>query len=393
MPIVNPNFKIHCPYCRSEFHPGDAGIVYLNNSLIGAQAGESPPQPGSMRYYISRFWITELNGQKYTTAVARRACPKCKKPLPEGEVNRTLNIAIVGDTSSGKTHYIAVLINLLKRGVMTQAGFISSRLDSLSADTDKRYREEYFIPILQEKNARLGGTIPGEYSRTGAPTPPEPLVYQLALRNNRTGEAKAVNLLFYDISGEDVADSTRIVQFGEHILRADGIIYLADPVAMERVRNRLPGHLQPDPSSISGRTAHEVLANVMHRFEDYQRIPAGGSINIPTAIMISKSDLLRYTVPITEQRNFLIFQPKFYDGRAYPQEFQRIHQEVDTCLRYYGEQALLQISGHFTRVNFFAGSATGDPPDSNGFYININPQRCLDPFVWMLWQLHYIEAA
>jgi hypothetical protein len=393
MPIVSPTFKIRCPYCRFEFHPSDAGIAYLNNVTASAQQVSPPPSPGSLRYYMSRFWVTELSGPKNMKSMTRRVCPQCKKPLPEEEIAETRNIAIVGDTSSGKTHYIAVLIDQLLRGNLTQGGYMSSPFVSLNGETDKKYRNDYYVPVLQEKNARQRGTLPGEFDLAGAPIPLEPLVYRLTLRNHQTGIAKSINLLFYDISGEDVADSARVVQFGEHILRADGIIYLADPVAMERIRQRLPGHLQPDPASITGRTAHEVLSRLMRRLENYQRISAGASIDVPTAIVISKSDLLRYAVPLSEQRNFIIFQPRIYDGRVYPQEFARIHQEVDTCLRFYGEQALLQDSGQFSRKNFFAISATGGPPDSNGLYIDINPLRCLDPFVWILWQLGYIEAA
>jgi len=260
-------------------------------------------------------------------------------------------------------------------------------------ETERKYRDYYYIPILQDKNARTPGTARGTYSGSGAPVLSEPLVYQLTLRDGQSGHVKSVNLLFYDISGGEIADSNLIVQFGEHIFRADGIIYLADPLAMEQVRDKLPAHLQPDPSLITSRTAHEVLATVMFRFEQYRRIPPGGTIDIPTAIMLTKSDLLKYTIPVNKHRNYLIFQDKVYDGKAYPQEYARIHQEVGACLNAYGERALLQASSRSTNMNFFAVSATGAPPDGNGHYVNLEPQRCLDPFVWMLWKLGFIEAA
>ena len=390
MPFVSPTFKIRCPYCRKEFHPSDMMIVSLINANITMY---DPQKRSALGNYVSRFWTQELTGAKYTTAMARRECPSCHRLLPEREIDETFNIAIVGDTSSGKTHYIAVLIDQLKRGIIMQAGNGSSRLISLNAETDRKYRDYYFIPILQDKNARLPGTPRGTFSPSGTPIKGDPLVYQLTLHDGQTGSTKGVNLLFYDISGEEIADSTLIVQFGEHILRADAIIYLADPITMERVRQQLPRHLQPDPASISARTAHEVLANIMYRFEQYQRIQPSERIDVPTAIMIPKSDLLRYTMPVSEQRNFLIFQKKVYDGKAHPKEFARIHQEVEGCLHAYKEQALLQTSFRFTNVNFFATSATGGPPDSTGTYICIEPLRCLDPFVWILWKLGCIEAA
>ncbi len=390
MPFVSPTFKIRCPYCRKEFHPSDMKIVSLTNANTILY---DPNKRSTLGNYASRFWTQELSGEKYTLAMARRVCPSCDKTLPEREIDETFNIAIVGDTFSGKTHYIAVLIDQLKHGIIMQAGNGSSRLISLNAETDRKYHDQYFTPILQDKNARLPGTPRGTFSHAGTPITGEPLVYQLTLRDNRTGLTKGVNLLFYDISGEEIADSTLIVQFGEHILRANAIIYLADPITMERVRQHLPRHLQPDPASISARSAHEVLVNIMYRFEQYQRIQPGEQIDVPTAIMISKSDLLRYTIPVSEQGSFLIFQKKVYDGKAHPQEFARIHQEVEFCLRYYKELALLQTSSRFTTLNFFAVSATGGPPDSSGTYIRIEPLRCLDPFVWVLWKMGCIEVA
>lgn len=389
MPLVSPTFKIRCPYCRKEFHPSDAVIGSLANTNTVLY---TPPRRGSLKYYFSRVRFAELNGAKYTTEMARRACPWCNRLLPERETDKVFNIAIVGDTSAGKTHYIAVLIDQLRSGLLMQAGDGGTRLVALSPETERKYRDEYATPILQERDARLRGTARGTFDATGRPIPHDPLAYQLMLHDNRTNLTQSVNLLFYDIPGAEIADSTLIVQFGEHILRADAIIYLADPIAIASVREKLPSHLQPDAATLSTRNAHEVLANIMYRFEQYQKIQTGANLDVPTAIMLSKSDLLRYTIPVSEHRNYLIFQAKIYDGKAHKQELARVHQEVERCLRFYGEHALLQVSSRFTTMNFFAVSATGGPPDSSGKYVHLEPLRCLDPFVWILWKLGCIDA-
>lgn len=388
MPLVSPTFKIRCPYCRKEFHPGDAVIKDNTNTVL-----YMPPKRKSLSYYVSRVKVEELNGAKYTTEMARRACPACDRLLPEHETDKVLNISIVGDTSSGKTHFIAVLIDQLKRGLLMQTGTGGTRLTALSPETERKYRDDYYVPILQDRNARLPGTARGTFNAQGQPIPHDPLAYQLMLHDRQTNLTQSINLLFYDIPGEEIADSTLIVQFGEHILRSDAIIYLADPVTIDKVREKLPSHLQPGTSSISARSAHEVLSNIMYRFEQYQKIQAGANIEVPTAIMLSKSDLLKYTIPVNQHRNYLIFQPKIYDGKAHPQEFARIHQEIESCLHFYGEHALLQISSRFTNLNFFAVSATGGPPDGNGKYVYLEPLHCLDPFVWVLWKLGCIDAV
>src|SRR5207248_3090614 len=126
-------------------------------------------------------WARELDGEKYTTALARRVCPNpnCRKMLPEHDIDETLNIAVVGDTFSGKTHYIAVLIDQLKRGLLVQGSSGSTRLVSLNPDTDRMYQDTYYIPILQQMEAKPLGTRPGRFDEQGQPIKSDPLVYQL----------------------------------------------------------------------------------------------------------------------------------------------------------------------------------------------------------------------
>ena len=236
MPLVSPLYKIRCPYCRLEYHPSDMAIVSLPNP---GNELYTPPQHGSVRYFSSRFWAQELNGAKYTPELARRVCPNCRRMLPEQDMEESLNIAVVGDTSSGKTHYIAVLIDQLQRGLLVQGGSGSTRLVPLNPETLRTYKDTYYIPIFEERDARPPGTRPGRFDDQGQPIKSDPLVYQLAISKDQASPAKAINLLFYDISGEEIADPSLIVQFGEHILRADAIIYLADPLTMAQVRRHL----------------------------------------------------------------------------------------------------------------------------------------------------------
>lgn len=39
------------------------------------------------------------------------------------------------------------------------------------------------------------------------------------------------------------------------------------------------------------------------------------------------------------------------------------------------------------RIHFFAVTATGSMPDSQGMYRQIMPHRCLDPLFWILREL------
>jgi hypothetical protein len=231
----------------------------------------------------------------------------------------------------------------------------------------------------------------GSFDAIGRPVKTEPLVYQLSLQDGSSDVNFSINLLFYDISGEDMADINRLVQFGEHILRADGIIYLADPLSMRYLRQQLPPDVQS--LSISQRTPHTVLGTVLFRLERYTRVRHHQQVAIPTAITLSKSDLLQHVISPQDRWRFKLMHKTAYDGKAHLGQFEQIDWEVRDCLQAYGETALLHMSRRFLDTSFFAVSATGSAPDSTGKYSSIEPHRCLDPLVWLLWKLNYIEGV
>ena len=202
-----------------------------------------------------------------------------------------------------------------------------------------------------------------------------------------------LNLLFYDLSGEDLADQVLLVHFGEHVLRADGIIYMADPLSMEYLRQQIPPEARNSTSIVTNRLPGEVLSTVISRLERYQKIARGERIHIPIAITISKADLLQYIIPENVRPKYWLMYRPAYDGKAHLDDIVQVDQEVRSILQRYGEHALLQLSARFDFANFFAISASGTAPDSTGRYPSFEPHRCLDPFIWLLWKLHYLSAA
>ena len=219
----------------------------------------------------------------------------------------------------------------------------------------------------------------------------EPLVYQLIIQDNASSAGIMLNLLFYDISGEDLANQAELVQFGEHVLRADGIIYLADPMSMEHIYQQLPQEARTP--QVSSRRAEEVLSTVMYRLEQYNRVGPDQNISIPIAIAISKADVLQHIIPEAVRPNYWLMYRPAYDGKAHMDDIKHVDQEVRSILKRYGENALLQLSNRFEQASFFAISATGHSPDGSGNYPRIEPHRCLDPFIWILWKLNHLPAA
>ena len=392
MAAVSPTLRIRCPYCWKEFHPGDCAVYSTTNpkKLI-----YPAPNYGTPEYEHSRTWIADLKGPDLALELPVRHCPNpaCRKPLFEGiEECRNINIAIVGDTGSGKTSYIAVLINELERGVLMQNGDGLVQLIPRNSDTDQTYQTKYYGPIIKDLDAQIAGTLPGAYDQQGMVLRTEPLIYLLRIKDNRAHTDTKINLLLFDISGEDFADDRRLVLWGEHALRADGIIYLADPISMEHIRQQIPQDALI--STPTGRTPQKVLTTVAHRLASFNGKAAGAKISIPTAIAISKSDLLQYVIPEQERRNYWFFYGSLDVGKAHIEDIRHIHEDVRSILYRFGERGLLQMEHLFDQINFFAITATGSAPDQFTMkYTDIKPNRCLDPFIWLLWKYRFLQAV
>jgi hypothetical protein len=388
MIAVSPTLKIRCPYCWKEFHPGDCAVYSTANphNLIFPA-----PKPGTPEYKISRTRIVDLKGLDLALELPVRQCPYCKELLFVGiEECDNLNIAIIGDSASGKTHYIAVLIDLLERGVLAQNGNAQVQLIARDRDTSKNYRKIYYEPIIANHDVLLP-TRRGEHDAQGRPVRSKPLIYLLKMQDTDMHTSKMLNLLFFDISGDDLADNVSLLEFGQYILHADGIIYLADPMSMEHIRQQVPQDLQ---SAITGRSAQTVLSLLAHRLEMVNNLRSGEKISIPVAITLSKSDLLQYVIPVQDRSNYWLFYGSHNDGKAHMEDIRQIDEEVRSILHRYEEDALINISTLFEQVSFFAVSATGYSPDPfTGKYHEIRPNRCLDPFVWLLWKRKFLQAV
>ena len=103
--------------------------------------------------------------------------------------------------------------------------------------------------------------------------------------------------------------------------------------------------------------------------------------------MVSKADLFE---------NLSLPHP--YQFMRYPQyrigvdqnDINVVDREVKGLLDQYQQRDLLTATSRFKRVKFFATSATGEPPDATGQFMNVKPRRCLDPVLWILNQLRII---
>jgi hypothetical protein len=148
----------------------------------------------------------------------------------------------------------------------------------------------------------------------------------------------------------------------------------------------------PSPST-SGRSRNmsigclSILEEVrksekMFTFFVYHILDQQGCVTI---VMLSKSDLLKYTTRIVPLSR--LFSNPTYSFQPDLQDWEVVHKDVKNILEENKEYNLLQATQSFLTTGFFAASATGCAPMANGTFPYIDPCRCLDSFLWILHML------
>jgi len=366
--------KTICPRCFEEFYIGDCEIVAgLPFSEI-SEGTVLKAAPKGLERQIARLNPAPLTGPNYVRARAYRKCPNCEYQLPHNSGSATdVRIAVIGDVFSGKSHYLAALMNQLRQASALQV--IGCNQIFGQSNTDERYFNEYYRPLFVNRQS-----LPATNIATGNQLE-EPLIYELVFPK------KSVNLLFYDISGQDIVGFERLVNYGRNILNASAIIFLADPMSMPEIVQVIPNHLKK--LEFRHLRSDLVLNRVIQTFRQNLGISLSKPLKIPIAITVSKSDLLRFAV--TDPYPPLYLKHNGLSNRLDIPQFDFISNEVQSLLQRMGEQLLLKSSASFENVSFFAVSATGWPTDQNGTYPTIEPMRILDPLLWTLWKLGIIR--
>jgi hypothetical protein len=361
--FTNPFRQFDCPYCYRSFYPGECAIVSgINDRTLQA----------SQKGFLARLLIAPLIGSNYVKELATYLCPFCKHPLPlhMNYPHQSYTIAILGNTSSGKSHYFASLINTLKGKIGLQSIGCNRIVGQIN--TDQVFYSNYYEPLFNEQQ-----TI----SPTSTDELPEPFIYELVYSD------KVVNLMFYDISGIKTSDMQYLMQYGSYIFKASGIIFLVDPMSMPYVVNALPASLQEYQSTqLNSTNTLNALIAVLERLH---AVTPGTRLRTPIAITISKSDLLEFIV--SDKRTPLYLHDYDLSNAINKNQFEVINQEVQDLIRDCGDRGLLSVSSSLENVSFFAVSATGWPPDYRGKFPPIEPRRCLDPLLWILWKLGAID--
>lgn len=399
MGIIKGRRRELCPFCFEYFMLRNTPFrcsspmsickpkvdkVLLEHWAETLPIGKVLPSPGR---FVRSIYCSECGNLS-----RKRLCPHCHSELPHTIADEKAYIfAVIGAKDSGKSHYIAVLIEELKNRIGRQQNIL---LESIGDHTVKRFNEEFKNPVYI-KHTIIRNTRSAVADRKIR----QPLVYSLTITSRwlqrmfesggilkKLGDTnffcrlgrKSPILVFFDTAGEDLNSEDVMSTVNKYIYRSKGVVLLVDPLQLPKVRDLLGNKvdlpmIHTESSEIMTRTTRLIQLGINLKPED--RIP------IPFAITFSKFDAVKPLIDAQFQLNSNARHDKGFDIS----DFQAVNSEMMALLEDWGEQNLVQqVLARYTKHGFFGVTALGCNPHGTNKVPRVLPRRVEDPFLWLL---------
>jgi GTPase SAR1 family protein len=403
--------KLLCPYCFESFRRAEIAFRCINphpnrcpleeDKELGNYRGfVSPPslprvfRPPSRFFGVSRSAVCSCGKETRKTV-----CPHCHNELPYQFWSQTgYTIALIGAKESGKSNYIAVLIDELNRRVGENLG---TSLSAVGEDTIERYKRDFYHYVYVR-----GEVVDATRSARAEIKTRSPLIYRFSrgrdgLQNTIWKAARAVgadgvlginkplrstSLVFFDTAGEDLTHIDVMSTETKYIANSDGLIFLLDPLQIPSVRHTLSGSV---PLPYENTEPMEIITRVTDLIRGSQELEPDTRIKTPVALAFSKIDAVQ---PLIDPES-PIHRASRHDGffdisdaeavnenmRAYVAEW--VGKELDRFMQY-----------NYETYYYFGLSALGSPPEDNRLPVGITPFRVEDPLLWILHRLKIIPG-
>jgi len=352
---------------RARFHMDSAGEL---------PAALDPDEFSEVNKSFYRGVLCSLKDD-YGYVTTRRICPFCHNDIPQsaGFAPSTI-ISVVGASQSGKSVYLTSLIHTLK--TITPRNF-PIFCTPISNEMGRKFKFEYEDPLIE--NGMLLDPTQKEKQQ-------EPFIFTFSFSDETKPE---INIAFFDVAGEGMVDTAYMDIYASHIRNSSGILFLVDPLQFRAVGKKIA--LRNNLNYAVGLFSDEPADVLSGLVEDYIYKQGGGISEIPTAVVLTKTDLLevlrddgeyideasRIFTNYTHRTFFNLSE--FWDINAETEEFVA---EIDPNFRN-------ALKRRFSDLGFFAVSALGTRPEGQRV-ASFAPIRVDEPFLWILHRLGYIEG-
>ncbi len=285
-----------CPVCWLHFNAGDVMSIATHPDLMG--------DPVLGRDSMRRFFATRFNARGQAldakgVPCLDMACPHCRRKLPPNFLQMDDFIfSVIGAPSSGKSYYLASLVNTLER-------MMPSEFDLSWRDADPTGNSMLNDVMFRLFNAAspeqaylsktdLEGALYEEFYRHGRMAKlPKPFIYNLS---DMAGRKPAVSVVFYDNAGEhfEPGRNSEDSPGAQHVAVASGLFFLFDPTTSRPFRPLIHRDDDPQLDDSDGLKLDQqavIMSETGVRIASILNLPVGKRISTPLAVMIGKCDL------------------------------------------------------------------------------------------------------
>ena len=369
--------KFTCPYCYGVHDIKTSGLKCSYNI-----PGKSDKCIGSVAK-DSHGWIPDKDKERCMKCKAAKKsiyCNVANKEIPSDFLmGKNLSIALIGAKASGKSNYIGVLINEIKKKMSASFNCILNL--SASEESKYYYDEHYANPLFKS------GRVVDATSQDEIP----PLIFPLRFMDKKNRIKKVTALSFYDTAGENLNSTKDILVSNRYIPNADGIILLLDPLQVPAIREKLEGKIELPHQNTD---AVEILSRIVQNIRDVKNIK--GTIKTPLALAFTKIDALE-AYDVLKEDSCLREESEHLNRGVFVQtDFESVNIEMQDLLENWLDSEILQQVKNFKEYSFFGLTALGGVPTDKGQKLRngkVNPRRVLDPLLWLLAKNNYVKTV
>ncbi|GAA1269390.1 hypothetical protein GCM10009665_67390 [Kitasatospora nipponensis] len=345
--------SLRCPYCLEAiwFDPGALFVADSQQQLV-------PLDLGSLTNDLRR---ADRLTAAYQRCRADPSFPEHHIPAPYLTNGRPLTVAMVGETSTGKSHLLTQMIAEITDNGLKPYGI---RWQPVNREQNARFARQRVAPLR-------GGAVLGHTGFAGSHAE---FVEALLLTDAR-GRTRPV--AFFDLGGEDLTRTDDLLSF---LLGVDALVFVVDPALalplpqLDEIREETRIEVQPN-----GDVAFSTVLNRLPR--------TGGLLDVPAAVVLAKADLLRLE-PLVDR---WLDEPP-----VAPLDLDRLREEsrdVYALLHRHAGKAWLRPFDTLLRCTLHIASATGGRQQDGRYPRQVRAQRVLEPLVSLLAMHGMVEPA
>ncbi|WNM31549.1 hypothetical protein RKE30_14590 [Streptomyces sp. Li-HN-5-11] len=364
-PQEEPRQPVRCPSCLQDLYFDDRQLFLPDPRTNELAPWDPSSEPNGMRRQdqMNRAFLKCPNDSDHPHFL----------PVPYLLFGRPLTIAFVGQSGTGKTHLLAAMMAEIGRGGLDSLGI---RCRSVNTNQHHTFLSQAVNEL--EAGRVLPSTAPADF-----------VEFTDALLVTVNGQTRPV--AFFDIAGESLNAPGKITEF---LLGVDALIFVVDALRALRLKQLNPAREAARIDQHKAGVADPTFTTVL------DRLPReGGLCNVPTAIVLNKSDVLRFEPPI----DHWLREDGPLKSAPDPAEVFRESQDVYAFLTYHQATSWLRPFIECRRCTLHFASATGTSPllpaSANGslgpstpptaFAGGVRPRRVLGPLlsVFQMWGL------